>query len=207
MHDITKFYLLTIKALLLLSLTGCGLFLSAPTLWKADIPNYTLGPVSSDEFPALLQDAIPAGEGEVHVFGRVELFGLKNNSGYFNTSRYFYFRAVAAITNTDILLLKWHEPEERYKIVGRLPYSETLSVSISGGSAGGTIYLYFKDKELSLGDQNYEIDQKAGLCFIKPSSIFIDQEKNKAAFALLREKIKLHDSMRFTPEQTFDDDY
>lgn len=204
MHDMTKFYLLTIKALLLLSLTGCGLLLfSVPTVWKADIPNYSLGPVSSDEFPVLLQDAIPAGEGEVHVFGRVELFGLKNNSGYFNTSRYFYFRAVAAITNTDILLLKWHEPEERYKIVGRLPYSETLSVSISGGSADGTIHLYFKDKELSLGDQNFEIDQKADLTFIKPSGIFIDREKNEAAFGLLREKISIH----FTPEQTFDDDY
>ena len=195
----SKFYSLTIKVLLFLSLTGC-IF---PTI-EIKIPDYSLGPVSSHEFPTLLHNAIPASEGEVHVFGRVEWYGLRD-SPFRGFGR--HFRGVAAITNTDILLLKWHEPGERYKIVERLPYSEILSVSTSSWGSGGSIHLHLKDKELSLGDQNYGFPRSTYLGFVKPSGFWTDQEKNEAAFVLLQEKIKPQNSDRLTPDQSFDDDY
>ena len=191
--------------LLVLSLTGC---LGIPSQ-QVKIPDYSLGPISSDEFPALLHDAIPASEGKVHVFGKVRWSGFRDSRNYPVISRHFH--SVAAITDTDILLLNWHDPEKRYRIVKRLRYSEILSVS----RVGSAIYLYSNDEELSLGDKNYvtydvlygKTNLKTILEFTKPSGFFIDQEKSEAAFFILKEKIKLHESPPDTPSDSFDDDY
>jgi len=197
----TKFYFLIIKILIVLSIAGC---LGIPSQ-QARIPGYSLGPISSDEFPALLHDAIPASEGKVHVFGNVSWSGFRDSRNYPAVSRHFY--AAAAITDTDILLLKWYETEKRYKIVKRLRYSEILSVSKNGS----TILLYFNDKDLSLGDKNYVIYGKTTFKtyfgFVKPSGFFTDQEKSEAAFFILKEKIKLHESPPLTPGDSYDDDY
>jgi hypothetical protein len=196
----TKFYFLIIKILIVLSIAGCG-GLTLPV----SIPDYSLGPISSDEFPALLHDAIPASEGKVHVFGKVTWGGFRDSRNYPAVSRYFH--AAAAITDTDILLLNWYETEKRYKIVKRIRYSEILSISKSGS----LIYLYFTDEELSLGDKNYVIygktTFKTHFQFVKPSGFFTDQEKSEAAFFILKEKIKLHESPPLTPGDSFDDDY
>jgi len=188
MHDMTKYYSHTIKALLLLSLTACFNF--SPREIK--IPDYSLGPFSSDEFPALLNIAIPASEGKVHVFGRVDWSfpGVIDH----------YFYGIVAITNSDILLLKWYEPEERYKIVERLLYSEILSVSTSSRKPGGSIKLRINNKVLSLGDQNYGSHLPTYLSFRDP-------EKNEAAFALLRDKIKPQNGASLTPDQSIENDY
>lgn len=160
---------------------------------QAETPGYTLGPVSLDEFPTLLHNAIPSSEGEVHVFGPALWSGFQNGERY--------IEAVAAITDRDILLLMWHEPEHQYTIVTRLPFSEILSISAYPG--GGTIHLYFDDEELSLGNQNYGIDGETTFRFFRPSH----QEKNEVAFLLLQSKIKLHESYDPTLGQSFDDDY
>ena len=191
---------LTISILLVLSLTGC-LGLSLPV----SIPGYSLGPISSDEFPVLLHDAIPASEGEVNVFGKVTWGGFRDSRNYPAVSRYFH--AAAAITDTDILLLNWYETEKRYKIVKRIRYSEILSISKSGS----LIYLYFNDEELSLGNTNYVIYGKTTfktfLQFDKPSGILVDQEKSEAAFLILKDKIKPHESALLNTDTSHDDDY
>ena len=142
-----KFYPANPLVLLLFVLTGCG-----GLDLQVSMPDYSLGPVSSDEFPDLLNDAIPASEGQVHVHGKVHWGGFRDARPYPVTNR--YISAVAAITDTDILLLKWYEPERRYAIVKRVPYSEILSVS---RDSSVLIYLYFADREMSLGGTNYAI--------------------------------------------------
>ena len=205
----TKFYFSIINVIFVLFLAGCGvtsvtmLVLSLPggvaPPQQVEFPGYTLGPISSDEFPDLLHDAIATSEGIVHIYGQVEWSGLQERSRY--------FKAVAAITNTDILLLKWHEPEEQYKIVTQLPYSEILSVSAMTWGAGRPVYLYFDDKEVSLGDQNYKIEGKTTFTFIKASNFRMDRKKNEAVFLFLQSKIKLHEGPPLTPDDSFDDDY
>ena len=169
------------------------------------MPGYSLGPISSDEFPALLHDAIPASEGKVHVFGKVYWGGFRDSRNFPAVSRHFH--AAAAITDTDILLLKWHEIEKRYKIVKRLRYSEIQSIS----KGGSLIYLYFNYEELSLGNKNYVIYGKTTFKtyfqFAKPSGFLADQEKSEAAFLILKDNIKLHESPPLAPDDLFDDDY
>ena len=142
---------------------------------------------------------------KVHVFGKVSWGGFRDSRNYPAVSRYFH--TAAAITATDILLLNWYETEKRYKIVKRLRYSEILSVS----KVGSIIFLYFDDEELSLGGKKYVIYGKTTFKthfeFIKPSGFFTDQEKSEAAFFILKEKIKLHESPPHTPGDSFDDDY
>ena len=120
----TKFYLIVINVLLVLSLAGCGVALFAvgsmgPSAHPIVIPDHTLGPVSSDEFPALIQNAIPASEGKVQVFGKVKWYGFRKAK-----RKHYLLIAIAAITNTDILLLNWHETEQQYKILNKISYSE-----------------------------------------------------------------------------------
>lgn len=187
--------------LLVLSLTGC---LGIPPQ-QVKIPDYSLGPISSDEFPALLHDAIPASEGKVHVFGKVHWGGFRDSRNFPAVSRYFY--SVAAITDTDILLLNWHEIEKRYTIVKRLRYSEIQSIS----KVGSLIFLYFNDEELSLGNMNYVIYGKTTfktfLNFTKPAGFLADQEKSEAAFLILKNNIKLHENTRPTSDTSKEDDY
>jgi hypothetical protein len=62
-------------------------------------------------------------EGKPHIVGPAELFNLSKHD------HTYYFHAVAAITDTDILFLKWYEPEERHRIVKRLLYTEISFIS------------------------------------------------------------------------------
>ena len=165
---------------------------------QIEISGYTLGPISSDEFPALLHNAIPASEGEVRFFGNAQWLDLQNGERYISP-------VVAAITDTEILLLLWHEPENQYTIVTRLPFSEILSISAATYGAR-TIYLYFDDKEVLLGDQGYKVEGKTSFDFLKPSG-GLYRKKNEAVFLFLQDKIKLHESPPLTPDDLFDDDY
>ena len=186
---------------LVLVITGCVGNIELPV----QIPDYSLGPVSSEEFSDLLHDAIPASEGAVHVFGEAQWSGFRDSKNFPVVTR--YFRGSAAITDTDILLLNWYEPEKRYKIVKRLPYSEILSVS----KVRRAIFLYFDDKEFSVGDNNYVIfgntTFKTLFAFSSPSGILMGQEKNEAAFSILKDNIKLHESTRPTSDTPIEDDY
>lgn len=163
---------------------------------QVEIPGYTLGPVTSDEFPALFHNAIPVSEGEVHVFGKAEWSGLQNGERF--------IVAVAAITETNILLLMWNEAENQYKIVTRFPFSEILSISATPD--GDRMFLYFDDKELSLGDQDYGVNGETIFSFYKTSWIGLDREKNEATLLFLKDRIEL-DENDPAPGQLLDDTY
>jgi len=99
-------------------------FVGGPTAGSADLkqPDYSLGPVSSDQFPDLVKNAIPPSEGAVHLAGRVELLLLSDN-------RTYILDAVGSLTDAGIALLRWYEPEKQYRILARIPYSHILSLS------------------------------------------------------------------------------
>ena len=195
----TRICKLTITLVILLCLTAC----IGPI--KVKTPEYSLGPVSSQEFSILLQEAIPADEGEVHVAGQIEWFGLESTGHFPGVGR--YLKGVAAITDTDILLLGWHEPEEQYKIVARIPYSEINAISTSSKGVGRAISLYFEDQELSLGDRDYKMGRRTFINFVKPSSIWVNKQKNEVAYNLLKDKIKPYEKTYPPSDQSFDDEF
>ena len=202
-----RFYLLSLKVILLSLLTGCFpfsvmdaglLILSLPAgagTGKVDLEGYTIGTVSSDEFPELFQNAIPASEGEVYLFGRAQWTGLKNIKQP-GTS---YLQTVAAITNADILYLWWYEEDEHYEILMRLPYAGIQSVTLEKFGLGATIKLCHEVEELLIGGQQYSIDQLTRLDFSSPNGFFIDREKTEKAFELLDDKIKPKEGLNHTP--------
>ena len=191
----TKFYLLITHVILVLSLTGCGaatvamLVLSLPLGGIAherlvEIPGYSLGPVSSDEFPALLHNAIPASAGVVYFTGRAQWTGLENVNQPSNS----VVQSVAAITDFQVLFLWWSEQDERYEILIRLPYSEIYSLDLKTPGIGALIRVCHEDKEIMIGDQKLSIDQETNFNFLK-SGFTGDAEKTKKAFVFLDKKI------------------
>jgi hypothetical protein len=167
-------------------LPGVGLVFAPVPLSGAgnlDMPDYSLGPVSSEQFPDLIRNAIPPSEGAVHVFGRVQLSLLLDGRSYL-------LSAVAALTDTDMVLLKWYDPEEDYEILARLPYTDILSVSTNSLGLGRIVYLCLATTVFAWGDQTYPMGQHASMSFIKTSGIFADTERTEDAISLLQEMIK-----------------
>ena len=117
----------------------------------------------------------------MHLFGRAELSLQLDN-------RFYILIAVASLSDSNILLLKWYEPDEQYRILARLPYSDVLSLSANSVGLGRTIYLCLATTEFAWGDQSYAIEQRAHMTFIKPSGSRHDVEKTESALYLLQEK-------------------
>lgn len=207
------FRLLCLKVVLLVSLTGCFplsvmdvglLLLSMPGGFgtgQTDLTGYTIGPVSSENFPDLLLKAIPGNEGEVNLFGRVQWTGLKN----IKQPRFSLLQTVAVFTNTEILSLWWYEEDEQYRILLRLPYSEIQSVSFEKSGFGSTIKLCHEVGELLLEDQKYSIGQATRLNFLNQSGMLEDMIKTEEAFEFLEGKIKPQEGLNNTPEPCEDD--
>ena len=169
-----------------LPLPGVGLVFAPVPLSGAenlDLSDYSLGPVSFQQFPDLIRDAIPPSEGAVHVSGRAELWLLLDNRSY-------NLPAVASLTDTGIVLLKWYEPEEHYEILARLPYSNILSVSTNRRGLGRIAYLCLATTVFAWGDQTYTIGQQASMSFIRPTGIYQDTERTEAAISVLQEMIE-----------------
>jgi len=203
-----RFRLLSLKVVLLVSLTGCFplsavdvglLVLTLPGgvgTGQTELTGYTIGPVSSEDFPDLLLKAIPAIEGEVKLFGRVQWTGLMN----IKQSRFNHLQTVTAFTNTDILSLWWYEEDEQYRILLRLPYSEIQSVSFEKSGFGATIKLCHEVGVLLLDDQKYSIDQATRLNFLNQNGMLEDTIKTEEAFGFLEGKIKPQEGLNNTPK-------
>ena len=146
-----------------------------------ELPGYSLGPVSSEEFPDLILKGMPSGEGNALLSGRVELMLRLDD-------HFYILSAVASLTDTDILLFQWYAPEEQYKVVGRLPFSDVLSFSTNSAGFGRTIYLCTMTTEFAWGEHTYTMDQRASMSFIRPAGTFHDVDRTEAALELLREK-------------------
>lgn len=183
-----------------LPLPGVGLVFAPVPLSGAgnlDMPEYSLGPVSSKQFPDLIRSAIPPSEGAVHISGRAELSLLLDD-------RFYILSAVASLTDTDIVLLKWHEPEEHYEILARLPYSNILSVSTNSLGLGRIAHLCLATTVFAWGDQTYPIGQHASMSFVRPSGFFGDTERTEAAISLLQETINRVDGACDAPVEAIE---
>jgi hypothetical protein len=169
-----------------LPLPGAG-WAVAPLLLSGsatvELPGYSLGPVSSERFPELIMAAIPPSEGTVHLYGASELLVQLDN-------RPHDLSAVASLTDTHMLFLKWHDQAEQYEIVSRLPYSEIQALSTNSWGLGRIAYLCLATSAFGWGDQTYAIDQRASMSFIEASGYHQDVEKTQAAIDLLYEKIE-----------------
>jgi len=183
-----------------LPLPGVGWTLAPVPLSGAtnlDLPDYSLGPVSSPEFPDLIRNAIPPDEGEVHLSGKVELALQLDNQLYI-------LGAVAALGDTGIVLLRWYDPEGQYKISARLPYADILSLSMNTMGFGRVVYFCLATPVFAWGDQPYAIDRRASMSFIKPSGMFQDVERTETAIAFLQQKIRPIDGACDTPAEGTD---
>jgi hypothetical protein len=191
-------------ALTLLLLVGCvplpvvgwtPVFLAGST--DFDLPDYSLGPVSSDQFPGLVKTAIPADRGEAILFGRVDMAFRADN-------HVIDFSAVAVLSETDILLLKWHETEDRYDILARLEYSEIQSVEMTTWGVGRHIWLCLAKTEFVLAGQRHAVQPLVSMVFIKPSGLLQDGDRSETAFALLHEKIDPNEGACDSPYERTD---
>jgi hypothetical protein len=161
-----KRYLLLAHVLLLSALVSCA----------------AIGPISSPEFPTLVNNAIPASEGKVQIFGAgnwfPNLLGFTGVRSFLLAPPAESIPGVFVITDTSLLFLQWHQPEERFEVVKRLLYSEILSVSLD--SYGLNRRLVVRKKDLSFDTFD----------FTKGNGTLVDTEKVEAAFALLRDRFK-----------------
>jgi hypothetical protein len=195
-----KIYLYAVSLFILVSLTGCG-----PMPIKIVVPDYSIGPVSSEDFPDLVQSAIPANKGEVRVFGKANWLGFSESSGNFHVVSP-YFSGVAALTDTDIFLLLYDDNEQRYEILKQVPYTSISFDPKHGRRAGGPLYLYIEEPEFSFGEKSYTPHARTYLEFTSPTGILSDPEKNKLAHLLFEEKVARH-IVEQPPITSFDDQY
>lgn len=93
-----------------------------------------IGPTSSPEFPQLVEQAVPKGEGAIHSFG--------SGNWYPNTRGFTPIRSsllarppdpipgVLVLTSTAILFQQWDNQRERFDIVKRIAISDLMEASL-----------------------------------------------------------------------------
>ncbi len=162
---------------------------------SVSLKGYTLGPVSSPEFPDLLRQAIPAGEGEVYITGRAQWTGLMK----VRQPGFYAWQTVAATTDSALLFLWWHKDEERYKIMLRLPYADIESVTLEGTGRRTEIRLCHGVEEYAVGDQTLDINRLTRLQFMTAGGSW-DFEMTESAFEILNEKIIHKEGLGSTPD-------
>ena len=180
--------------------TGCYL----PPPQKMEMPNFSIGPTSSESFHDLVKYAIPSDQGQIHVFGHANWHWFNDNSKTLHFTDP-YFSGVVALSDTAVLLLLWNESGLRYEIVEQVPYANIrFQPKHEWGSTGGLTILMDK-QNIAIGEQSYTPREKTYLQFILPAGWRIDREKNRQANLLFEEKVE-----RFVPDysgNTFEDDY
>ncbi len=194
-----KFYAYAVGLFILVALTGCG-----PAHIKMKVPDYSIGPVSSEAFPDLVQSAIPQNKGEIRIFGKANWLGFVESPGYFHAVSP-YFSGVVALTDTDIFLLLYKDDEQRYEILLQMPYTGIRFDPIHG-RAGGPLCLYIEESGFSFGEKSYTSYGRTYLEFTRPTGIRSDPEKNKLAHLLFEEKVARH-IVEQPPITSFDDQY
>jgi hypothetical protein len=177
---------------ILISLTGC---FGAIIDLEMEAPGYSIGPVSSEYFPDLVKNALPADEGELRVFGKAHWGDFQtswpNKVPFVGYS--FYFSGVAALTDTNIILLLFNEDEQRYEIMTQVPYRFISFVPNWGWAGHAGLVLYFeKLGGFSFGEHYYSpAVGRTLLEFRKPNGIQRAPEKNKLAHLLFEEKVAI----------------
>ena len=195
-----KTYVYAVSLFILVLLTGCG-----PAPIKMKVPDYSIGPVSSEDFSDLVQSAIPANQGEVRISGKANWLGFSESPGYFHVVAP-YFSGVTALTDTDIFLLLYNDDEQRYEILTQVSYTGISFDPQHGRRAGGALSLYIEEPDFTVGEKSYTPDERTFLEFTRPTGIRSDTEKNKLAHMLFEEKVARHVVER-PPSTSFDDQY
>ena len=156
---------------------------------KMEKPNYSAGPVSSDDFPILVKDAVPREKGKIHFFGNASWHGFYDptRSLYVTDP---YFSGVAALTDTEILLLLWNEDVRQYEIVEQVPYTEIRFLPEGEWRSTGPLSILTEQTTIAVGGQSYMSRKWTHLGFNLPSGWRIDREKNKQAHLLFEEKVE-----------------
>jgi len=178
-------FVLSVNLVFLITLTGCF----GPVPVKMDVPNYSVGLVSSPNFQDLVLNSIPEDMGEVRVFGKANWFGFRKGSGPLMFVDP-HFKGVAVLTDTDILLLLWSEVEQRYQILKQVAYS---SIRYRPSTERAGLRLYLMESEFSFGEIDYRPYRPLGqtyLEFTKPKGTSTDRENLKRAHALFQEKVE-----------------
>ena len=148
------------------------------------LKGYTLGPVSSPDLPELVENSVPASEGDVLVAGHASWSGLSKVS----QPGYRAQQTVAAMTETKFLFLWWNEEEESYEILMHLPYEDIRWIALFKPESGNTIKLCLEIEELTVGEETIAVDDLTQLSFMKSYSSR-DQEMTRQAYVLLEERI------------------
>jgi hypothetical protein len=149
---------------------------------NVDLDGYVIGPTSSDEFQALLLNAIPPVEGNSLIHGRAQWTGLKN------VKQHKVYQSVTVFTDFQMLFLWWHELREKYEILIRLPYSDVHSIEFKTPGFGAFVEICHNHTDIEIGDQVISIDRITQFNFLSPG-VFIDKEKTEKAFEYLNQKI------------------
>ena len=201
-----KYHHFLLSVLLLAPLAGCYLFSAMDAVLlisalpapdgerKVDLDGYVIGPTSSDEFQALLSNAIPAVEGKSLINGPAEWTGLTNVKQHAHS----VYQSVTVLTDFQMLFLWWHESREKYEILIRLPYSDVHSIELKTPGLGTFIEICHKHTEIPIGDQTILINRITRFSFLK-SRMFVSREKTEQAFAILGQKIIPSDELEQSP--------
>jgi hypothetical protein len=175
-------FVLSVNLVFLITLTGC----LGPLPVKMDVPNYSVGPVSSPNFQDMVLNSIPEDMGEVRVFGKASWLGFRKDDGplmFVNP----YFKGVAVLTDTDILLLLWSEVEQRYQILKQVAYS---NIRYRPSTGRGSLHLHLMESEFSFGEIDYRPAGTTYLSFTNNKGAFTVRENHKRAHALFQEKVE-----------------
>jgi hypothetical protein len=136
------------------------------------------GPVDSPEFPTLIARAIPAGDGEVRIYGPAEW--IPNRRG-FATERDLsvpsdFLNGVLAITDGSLVFLQWEPNLDRFDAVKRLAFPDIATVTLD--KFGLNRRLVVRKNDLSYDSFG----------FLRGA--IADTDKTEAAYELLKPRFK-----------------
>jgi len=192
-----KVSLYIFHVLILITFIGCDARI--PT--KLQVPDRSLGPVSSPDFTELVRDAVARTGLDANFSGRAFW-------GYFSRSPGFsfvapYFSGVAALTDDYIFLILWDDVDQHYDIVSQVSYAQ-----LSIGPNNYSIDLYFNDQAFLFGQETVTADITTYFRFLTPSG-GTDKTKTKEALSFLKARVKAR-PISISKQQTntsLDDDY
>lgn len=192
-----KVSLFILNFLILLTFVGCvGRF---PT--KMQVPEHSLGPVSSPDFTKLVRDCMVRTGLDAEFSGRASWWGFSGRPGFSVVDP--YFSGVAALTDDYIFLILWDDIEQHYDIVSQVSYAQLSLVPLNIYS----IELYFNDQEFLFGQQTVTADKATYFTFETLSGV-TDKAKTMEAFSFLKARVKTHPIYGAqTTNTSLDDDY
>jgi len=192
-----KVSLFILNFLILLTFVGCG----GRFTTMMQVPEHSLGPVSSPDFTELVRDCMVRTGLDAHFSGRASWSGFSGRRGY--SALEPTFSGVAALTDNYIFLILWDDVDQHYDIVSQIPYEQLSLVPFYDYS----IELYFNDQEFLFGQEPVTAYMATRFRFLTPSGV-TDRTKTMEAFSFLEARVKTHPIYGAqTTNTSLDDDY